>query len=154
MSFYLPKAQPERVRVLQISGYVQASEPLAPVDDDGMEWVPQADAITILASQYRPGALAMKVSGHSMDDGSDLAIRHNDVVLVDPGITFSPHHNNAATVYSTDNGYIVKVRGLYRGRHCLLSRNSDYGPIYDQSGFRIVGSVYARYEGIKRVKFY
>lgn len=152
MKFYLPKKQSERVRVLHITGYVQASEPMAPADD-GMEWIPQADAITLLAAQYRPGALAMKVTGHSMDDGSERAIRHGDVVLVDPNLTFSVHHNNAATIYATQNGYIVKERGLFQGRHCLLSRNPNYGPIFEQAGFRMVGSVYARYEGTKQVKW-
>ncbi len=142
----------QNTRQLTLSGILQASPPDAP-NDDGMESEEDDALITLLPVQYRPRARAMRVIGHSMDDGSDKAIRHGDIVLVDPQITYSIYHNTRNTVIATQNGYIVKERGMHRGRHLLLSRNPNYPPIRCDPNWRLVGVVYAVYLGHKQVKW-
>nr|WP_232337673.1 S24 family peptidase [Deinococcus arboris] len=132
---------------------MQASVPEAPVADDGLAWEGPPPTLVLTPTQYRPHARAMLVIGHSMDDGSEQAIRHGDIVLVDPRILGSVYHNTRNTVISTRNGYIVKERGLVNGKHLLVSRNPDYPPIKFDPEWRMEGVVYARYLGKKQVKF-
>lgn len=142
----------QNTRRLTVSGILQASLPEAP-NDDGMESEEDQGLLTLVPTQYRPQARAMRVIGHSMDDGSDRSIRHGDIVLVDPQITYSIYHNTRNTVIATQNGYIVKERGMHRGRHLLLSRNPNYPPIRCEPSWQFVGVVYAVYLGPKRVKW-
>lgn len=150
----IPSHYAHNTRTLIVSGVLQASAPDAPVDDDGMSYEGDGPRTLILTPiQCRASARAMVVVGNSMDDGTDRAIRHGDIVLVDPNITFSVYHDTTNTVIRTPNGYIVKHRGRHRGKHLLLSRNTNYPPIKFEPDWRMVGVVYARYLGPKQVKW-
>lgn len=150
----IPSHYAHNTRTLIISGVLQASAPDAPVDDDGMSYEGDGPRSLILSPiQCRSRARAMVVVGNSMDDGTDSAIRHGDIVLVDPQILGSIYHNTTNTVIATSNGYIVKERGRVKGKHMLLSRNPDYPPIRFEPDWRMVGVVYARYLGPKQVKW-
>lgn len=149
----LPRHYVGNTRTLILSGVLQASVPDAPVDDDGLVFEGAPPPLILTPTQYRPGARAMLVIGHSMDDGTEHAISHGDIVLVDPHILGSIYHNTRNTVIGTPNGYIVKERGLVNGKHLLVSRNPNYPPIKLHPDWRMEGVVYARYLGRKQVKF-
>lgn len=148
----LPRHYVNNTRTLIVSGVLQASVPDAPITDEGMTFDPPPPLI-LTRTQCRPNARAMIVTGNSMDDGTEGAIRHGDIVLVDPDITYSIYHNTNNTVIRTQNGYIVKERGRHNGRHMLVSRNPNYPPIKFEQDWVMVGIVYARYVSKKVVKW-
>ncbi|EYB68902.1 hypothetical protein DEIPH_ctg013orf0004 [Deinococcus phoenicis] len=136
--------------MLPVSGIVQASRPDAPVDDYYADL--RQVVVTLTASQYRPGARAMLITGDSMDDGTECAIRSGDIVLVDTNITYSIYSPHKITVFETPNGYVAKLRTVLNGKHVLASLNPNVPPIRNMTGYKIVGSVYAKYVGARQVE--
>jgi len=109
------------------------------VDDYGCE-IEGDIQIMLRGDQYMPQAKAYRVVGESMSG----IVEHGDIVLVDTQDAFNTHR---PCVFRTPNGYIVKMRGLHRGRFALLSApGSNVPPITDMTDVYPEGSAYAKYK--------
>lgn len=137
-NLFLPKDYAPNIRTLGLSGFVQASPPWSPIDThDGFE-LDRVLEIFLVGSQYYPSAQAYQVVGHSMSG----LIEHGEIVLVNPHDEFNYHR---PCIFETPNGYVVKLRGLYKGKPALLSYNKSVAPITDMTDFRARGCVYGVY---------
>jgi len=134
----LAKNYAPNIRALTVSGIVQASPPISPVDTHGDFEVDRALEILLRGAQYYPGAAAYQVVGNSMSG----LIEHGEIVLVNPNDEFNYVR---PCIFETSNGYIVKLRGLHKGRPALLSFNKSVAPITNMTDFRARGSVYGVY---------
>ena len=137
-SLFLPKHYAPNIRTLTVSGIVQASPPISPVDSHGDFELNRALEILLIGAQYYPNAQAYQVVGHSMSG----LIEHGDIVLVNPNDEFNFLR---PCIFETPNGYVVKMRGLHKGKPALLSHNRSVQPITDMTDFRSRGSVYGVY---------
>lgn len=131
------------IRRVAVFGVAQASPSTYPVDDFELDPSPE---VLLTASQYHPGAQAYQVFGHSMSP----EIEHGDIVLVNPHDGFHPRR---PCLFKTPNGHVIKMRGLHKGKHALLSLNPDVPPVLAQGDFIACGCVYAVYEGAFRVRY-
>jgi len=92
--------------------------------------------VLLRGSQWRPQVKAYRVVGESMSG----IIEHGEIVLVDSQDEFNTHR---PCVFRTRDGYIVKMRGLHKGRFALLSApGSNVPPITDMTDISPEGSVY------------
>lgn len=137
-TLFLPKHYADNIRTLAVSGIVQASRPISPVDTHGDFEFDRDLEILLRGAQYYPGAQVYQVVGNSMSN----LIEHGEIVLVNPNDEFN---YSRPCIFETPNGYVVKLRGLYRGKPALLSFNKSVAPITDMTDFRSRGSVYAVY---------
>lgn len=137
-SLFLPRSSVRSVYSISVSGIVQASAPICPVDSD----FEAEDSLELLlrGAQYKPHVKAFRVIGQSMSG----IIEHGDIVLVDSQDEFN---TNRPCIFETPNGYVVKLRGLHEGRFALLSApGANIPPITDMTDIYPRGCVYARYK--------
>lgn len=136
----LPSRSVESVIACRVSGIINASATYYEPDFE------PGDTILLPRSGIRHGTHVYRVSGSSMDDGSDTAIRHGDHVLVATRDHTTVY--GAVFAYSCPTGAImVKRPGLYRGQRALLSDNTEHPPIMRAhlEGIVPLGRVYAVY---------
>lgn len=136
-SLFLPRSYVRDSRTLALYGVAQASAPLAPVDTDDFE-VDSSFEIMLKGTQYYPGAQAYQVIGHSMTG----LIEHGDIVLVNP---YDAYNQTRPCIFETPNGYVVKLRGVDRGKPALLSLNDNIPPVTARAEYIPRGCVYAVY---------
>jgi len=137
-SLFLPRSYVRDIRNIRLSGIAQASAPISPVDTHGDFEIERRLEILLRGSQYYPGAQAYQVVGHSMSG----LIEHGEIVLVDPNDRFNSHR---PCLFETNNGFVVKTRGVMKGKHVLLSHNPSVPPITDLTDFMARGCVYGVY---------
>lgn len=147
-SLFLPSSSVKSIYTLMLSGVAQASLPFAPAEDDDFDLMHSID-IMLRGAQYKPHARAFQVTGSSMDDGTNKAIRHGDIVLVN---SLDEFNTTRPCLFETPCGYIIKTRDTVDGRWALTSKNPDVPPIFDMTDIRPCGSVYGVYLGPYRVR--
>jgi len=142
-SFPIPRRYARNRKPLIVSGIIQCSVPIAPFEDD----LDYSDEIRLILrpTQRQPGTIALIVRGHSLDDGTPRAIRHNDIVLVNTNDPFA--WGNRPCAFATPNGVIGKIRAIANGRYALTSLNPTVPPIYDLHDVRPLGRIVGIYRG-------
>ncbi|MBW6396160.1 S24 family peptidase [Thermus sp. SYSU G05001] len=99
---------------------------------------------------YRPSTVIFFVSGDSMDDGSEDAIREGDMVLVDRSLT-TLRNGGLYVLEIIGDGYTLKEARKLNGEWVFIPWNPAH-PVLRPEEVRVVGEVYAvnRFRRVRR----
>lgn len=139
---FTPHEYAQNITRLRPSGIITASPAIAEAAFDFYD----APALELPRAQLRGVTRVYQVCGHSMDDGSEHAIRDGEHVLVDTADIYTRY--GGVYAYSCpENAVIAKRLGLHKGVRALLSDNPEYPPItrYRLEGIVPLGRIYAVY---------
>ncbi|MFM9420688.1 LexA family protein [Thermus scotoductus] len=126
---------PSNVRMVPVLGEAAAGRPFE---------------YPIPADLYRPSTAIFFVSGDSMDDGSEDAIRDGDMVLVDRSLT-AVRNGGLYVLEIIGDGYTLKEARKLNGEWVFIPWNPAH-PVLRPDEVRVVGEVYAvnRFRRLRR----
>lgn len=132
---YTPSASPAKIRMVPILGEATAGKPYE---------------YPIPAELHRPNTAVFFVSGDSMDDGTEDAIKDGDMVLVDTSLT-RLRPGGLYVLEILGDGYTIKEARKLNGEWVFIPWNPNHPPLRPDE-VRVVGEVYVvnRFRKVRR----